>query len=215
MEPSDPSMSSAPENELNSAPSIDGRRSRPGTMHVAAVFAAVILPITLAPYFLARRRVSMLRKQVSTLENRLQSLNRDIQSMMNESSPVKDEHRRIRGLLHEIMSNAEEHRLQTQESAKSQNIMNQATQSELQRLLEEAQHFRAQGDALRALGPSLADIASFMHEIELFMPLDTVSGEKNRVEQLRLLAFRFQNLPRKSSSLSQAKPQSTTESTDV
>ncbi|THV05481.1 hypothetical protein K435DRAFT_961232 [Dendrothele bispora CBS 962.96] len=181
--------------EMNPDSSINGRRSRPPPTHVAAVLAAVILPITLTPYLLARRQVSMLRKQVATLEIRLQSLQRDIHSMVNDSGSVKDEHRRIRGLLHEMMTNAEELRLQTQEATASQRAVNETTQSELQRLLEEARLTRAQGDVLRVLGCSLADIASFMHEVELSMPVDMISGEKNRVEQLRLLAFRLENLP--------------------
>ncbi|KAJ3812918.1 hypothetical protein F5876DRAFT_63579 [Lentinula aff. lateritia] len=44
-------------------------------------------------------------------------------------------------------------------------------QSNLQFLLEEAKINRTQGNALRSIGLSLADIAAFMHEVELSIPL--------------------------------------------
>ncbi|KAF9076458.1 hypothetical protein BDP27DRAFT_1313368, partial [Rhodocollybia butyracea] len=72
-----------------------------------------------------------------------------------------------------------------------------ALQSKLQCLLEEAKVSRAQGESLRSLGLSLADIAAFMHEVELWMPpvVGTSARDRTRVEQLRKLALMLQNLP--------------------
>lgn len=54
---------------------------------------------------------------------------------------------------------------------------------------------RTQGAALRALGRSLADVAGFMHEVELEMGLKAQGGDKRGVERLRLLALRMEHLP--------------------
>jgi len=91
-------------------------------------------------------------------------------------------------------------RTYVKETLDRQMITHGAMQSELRYLLEEAKTSRAQGNALRSLGLSLADVAAFMHEVELGMP--QVEGAKppslrdrSRVEQLRLLALMLQNLP--------------------
>ncbi|KAE9406043.1 hypothetical protein BT96DRAFT_934530 [Gymnopus androsaceus JB14] len=76
---------------------------------------------------------------------------------------------------------------------------NKAARSDLQYLLEEARIARVHGDAIRSLGVPLAEIAAFMHEVELWLP--QVEGtkmsmsEKSRVEELRIIALRLQNLP--------------------
>ena len=50
--------------------------------------------------------------------------------------------------------------------------------------------------ALRALGTSLADIAAFMHEMELQMGIEPLSRDaQRRVDRLRISALRLQNLP--------------------
>ena len=55
---------------------------------------------------------------------------------------------------------------------------------------------RTQTAALRALGPSLADIAAFMHEMELRMGIEPLSRDaQRRVDRLRISALRLQNLP--------------------
>lgn len=53
---------------------------------------------------------------------------------------------------------------------------------------------RTQAAALRALGTSLADIAAFMHEIELEMGMN--QGKDHRgIDKLRRLALRMESLP--------------------
>lgn len=48
---------------------------------------------------------------------------------------------------------------------------------------------RSQASTLKALGTSLAEVAAFMHEMELAMGLQ---GKRGRIEQLRLLALKMQ-----------------------
>lgn len=51
---------------------------------------------------------------------------------------------------------------------------------------------------LRALGASLADVAAFMHELELELGMETDvrwSQDKRGIERLRLLAREIQRLP--------------------
>ncbi|KAF5369940.1 hypothetical protein D9758_001294 [Tetrapyrgos nigripes] len=188
------------------------RRSRPAITHFA-VLASVILPLTFVPYLLARRRVSALGQRVKHLETHLQSIHkdlsrltkletslqaiqRDLRFITNESNSAMEDQRRTMTSLHEVMMETDEIRLQAQETAASQKAIMDTTQSDLQRLLEEARHARAQGEAIRALGPSLADVAAFMYEVELLMPVTSKANEKDRVEELRSVAFRLQNLPR-------------------
>jgi hypothetical protein len=55
--------------------------------------------------------------------------------------------------------------------------------------------YRTQAATLRALGTSLADIAAFMHEIELEMGLLSLRADDRRgIERLRALALLMEKL---------------------
>lgn len=55
---------------------------------------------------------------------------------------------------------------------------------------------RAQAVTLRALGTSLADVAAFMHEVELEIGMLSQGTDRRGVDRLRLLAFRMAGFPR-------------------
>lgn len=54
---------------------------------------------------------------------------------------------------------------------------------------------RTQAATLRALGTSIADVAAFIHQVELEMGLQSHGKDQHGVERMRLLALRMQNLP--------------------
>ncbi|KIK65537.1 hypothetical protein GYMLUDRAFT_39008, partial [Collybiopsis luxurians FD-317 M1] len=200
-------------------PSPDRYEKFPISTHLVFLggLAAVILPVTLAPYLLTRRRLLSLQRKFNELESMSKALQKDSQTnsiaSTRANAALTVERRRVDAWMQETMQEVQETQrlLQTVQvkltelEARKDEVerRHHAAQSELQRLIEEANGFRTHGDALRALGPSLADVAAFMHEVELWMP--EVQGsratinEKSRVEQLRHLAFMLQNLPRQKS----------------
>ncbi|KAJ4472222.1 hypothetical protein J3R30DRAFT_1055019 [Lentinula aciculospora] len=188
----------------------------PASTHLTFIggLTAVILPITLVPYVFARRRLSALQRRFNELESLTRNLQRELHAAAvattRTSTTADIERRRMNALLKEVKQEAKEANsitssleLKLKENDERELLKDsdsRAMQSELQYLLEEAKITRTQGDAVRSLGLSLADIAAFMHEVELWMP--QVDGarrspsDKSRVEQLRLSALMLQNLPR-------------------
>ncbi|ESK97438.1 hypothetical protein Moror_17617 [Moniliophthora roreri MCA 2997] len=197
--PSSPHPDSLPrpgpsESSTEVTPVITVRQSYPAITHFA-VLGTFILPFTLLPYLLCKRQLSVLRRNINSLETSNVILRQDLNAAMLETGQAKEEVMRIRGLLHEMMEEIEELRTEGQQREASRKAQEDSTRSELQKLLAEARHTRLHGESLRALGVSLADIAAFMHEMELRMPLLGKRGDKSRVEQLRLSAYQMQNLP--------------------
>ncbi|KAJ3840770.1 hypothetical protein F5878DRAFT_496715, partial [Lentinula raphanica] len=171
---------------------------------------AVILPITLVPYLFARRRLVSLQRQLNELESTTKNLQRELQATsvaVTRAQMTADvERRKTRASAHELREEIIDGQreigtlmtkmrwIEERESQKDEE--RRAVKSELQYLLEDAKVTRIQGDAIRSMGLSLADIAAFMHEVELWMPqvegANLTSNDKSRVEQLRLAALMLQ-----------------------
>ncbi|KAJ3766374.1 hypothetical protein FB446DRAFT_776124 [Lentinula raphanica] len=188
----------------------------PASTHLTFLggLTAVILPITLVPYLFARRRLVSLQRQFNELESTTKSLQRELQATsvaVTRAQMTADvERRKMRASAHELREEIIDGQreigtlmtkmrwIEERESQKDEE--RRAVKSELQYLLEDAKVTRIQGDAIRSMGLSLADIAAFMHEVELWMPqvegANLTSNDKSRVEQLRLAALMLQNLPR-------------------
>ncbi|KAJ8086403.1 hypothetical protein PM082_005226 [Marasmius tenuissimus] len=170
------------------------RRSYPAIVHFA-VLSAVILPLALIPYMFTRRQLTLLRQAVRELETSNKMLRKDLTTSASEIGKTGDDIRRMRALLHELMEEAETLRMETRAKEASQKAIDGTTQSTLQNLVAEARNSRSHGESLRTLGTSLADIAAFIHEMELRMPLLGKRGDRSRVEQMRQVALKLQNLP--------------------
>ncbi|KAF9263599.1 hypothetical protein L218DRAFT_324504 [Marasmius fiardii PR-910] len=170
------------------------RRSYPAIVHFTVV-AAVILPLAFVPYIFTRRQLSALHGHIRHLEVGNGLLRKDLNSVSSELGRVRDDVRRMRGLLHEVMEETEGLRTDVRQGEATQKAVDDATRSELQRLLVAARVSRLHGESLRALGLSLAEIAAFMHENELRMPLIGKRGDGSRVDKVRSVALRLQNSP--------------------
>jgi len=156
-----------------------------------AVFSAVLLPLVLAPYLFTRRRTLILKRRVNELHHANHALRLEIDAAIAKLSAVKAEAQDIKAALHSAMVNADALRHQMA----GLKAGNEASRKDLDRLLTESLHSRAQTAALRALGSSLADVAAFMHEMELQMGIEPLSRDaQRRVDRLRIAALRLQNL---------------------
>ncbi|KAL0581960.1 hypothetical protein V5O48_000017 [Marasmius crinis-equi] len=182
--------STRPESAVPASP----RRSYPAIAHFA-VISAVILPLTLIPYIFTRRQLSLLRQTVRELETSSTLIRKDLHTSVSDLGKVRDDVRRMRALLHEVMEEAELLRADVQAGEVSQKAADEATQSNLQRLVDQARKHRSHGESLRSLGTSLADIAAFMHEMELRMSFFGSRDDSSRVEHMRQVALKLQNLP--------------------
>ncbi|KAF8639644.1 hypothetical protein AX17_000909 [Amanita inopinata Kibby_2008] len=157
-----------------------------------ALFTAVLLPVVLVPYLLTRRRTLALRQRVDELQSTTKALQHELDAALVKLSARKQEHQRMRALLDDVVENSDHVQHQVEGLAAESTVARQ----DLHRLLADAQPIRAQTAALRALGTSLADIAAFMHEIELEMGIQSLSRDsQRRVDRLRILALRLENLP--------------------
>ncbi|KAF9534909.1 hypothetical protein CPB83DRAFT_221332 [Crepidotus variabilis] len=144
-------------------------RQYPAIVH-AAVFTALIVPITLLPYLVAQRQISRLRRTVTALETQVVSLQSDLHLMHTKAHKVVMEQ--------DVARNASE----------------RSMKADILRLLDDSQHSRNHAATLKALGVSLGDVAAFMQEVELDFGMDSSPGKDRRgIEKLRLLAFHMQS----------------------
>ncbi|KAJ3743323.1 hypothetical protein DFH05DRAFT_1196619 [Lentinula detonsa] len=134
------------------------------------------LPLTLLPYLYARRR------RVGSLQNRVRELEGVVEGMYREM--------RIREMEMKMKMREKEREDECRE-----------IQSDIRYLLDQAKITRrhTQGMAVKSIGLSLADIASFIHQVELSMPTTatataTATDNKNRVDRLWVTALMLQNL---------------------
>ncbi|KAG7097168.1 hypothetical protein E1B28_004544 [Marasmius oreades] len=188
-EPREPESSTISVHESSSP-----RRSYPAIVHFT-VLAAVTLPLTLVPYIFTRRRLSTLRQSIKQLETNSTLLRKELSSTSSELGRVRDDVRRMRGLLHEVMEETEGLRTDVRQREATQKAADDATRSELREISNVARISQLHGGSLRMLGLSLAEIAAFMHENELRMPLLGKRADKSRVDQIRSVALKLQDLP--------------------
>ena len=205
----------SPELSEASTPS-NGRQSFRAITHLA-VLTAFILPVALLPYVLSRRRLSSLHRVVDRMETDIKMLQQNLSRASTEIATRKDENQRMRVLLHQLMQETGSLRTRTKQKDAAQQASDETVRSDLRMLLDERRHARlvlhvsgiismtcyrcissrrTQTAALRALGTSLADVAAFMHEVELEIGLLSQGTDQRGVDRLRLLAFRMASLPR-------------------
>lgn len=117
------------------------RRPMPAIKHLA-VLTAFILPITLLPYVLTRRQTSLLRREIEELSAVTRKVQHELDRALSETASRKDDHRRIRGLLHDMMQETDEFRVQTEQRERVRANTDEEVSSELRKLVEEAQRAR-------------------------------------------------------------------------
>jgi hypothetical protein len=117
------------------------RRPIPATTHFA-VLAAFILPITLLPYLVTRRQLLLLRRRVDELGVTTTTLQQDLTTSLSETAIRRDEHRRVRALLHEMKQEVDELWLQAEQRESGRVAADEVVRSDLRKLLDETRHTR-------------------------------------------------------------------------
>ncbi|KXN87915.1 hypothetical protein AN958_07925 [Leucoagaricus sp. SymC.cos] len=173
-------------------------QSAPNSYFRVAVVAGVLLPIATVPYLFARRRISGLQHRCEELEWKLSVMERQLSFSVSESSSIRAEQAKMRATMRDMMEETDGMQQDVMQRVAEQSQANQVMQSDLHKLLEETKQIRTRFSTLRAVGVSLADVAAFMHEMELQMGLQSGKNTDSRgIERLRLLALRMQDLVQK------------------
>jgi len=155
-----------------------------------ATFSAVLLPIVLLPYLLTSRRIRMLRQRIDELQSTTRTLQRELNAAQVKLLARQAESQNQQAALRSVVRKTDGMTQRITELT-AENV---AGRNDLSYLLAEAEHSRTQTAALRALGSSLADIAAFMHEMELQMGIELLSSDaQRRVDRLRSSALKLQN----------------------
>ncbi|KAG6841318.1 hypothetical protein C0991_012317 [Blastosporella zonata] len=164
-----------------------------GLSHLA-IITAFILPFTIVPYVLARRQISALRLQLAETHTSVKILEQEMNLSWQEMTSRKDDVQKLRGSLWKVLQEREQERTLSEKKDLESSGFQREVKTELQNLLKESQNARSHGATLRSLGTSLADVAAFMHEIELEMGMPyTRSKDKRDIDRLRSLAQQMQN----------------------
>lgn len=190
---------------------LDRRRTLPGRFPAIkhlAILTGILLPISLLPYVIARRQVSQLKRQVEALTVTSENVRSELRARL---ASEKVEQRRLRGFVRDVMNDLEELRSQTEQREHARSALEAMLQKDLRSaseslhavkyvkwavlsrernvLILDSDTSRDLQSLRRPLGPTLAEIAAFMHETELSVGLPP---QKDRVEGLRQVALGMQ-----------------------
>lgn len=132
--------------------SIDNQRSRRTLVHLT-VLTAVVLPIALVPYLVARRTTNTLHRRLDEYKVTIQTLQRDLKTTMLDNALRRDEQARVRGILAEMKQDTHSvitatkqdlQRLRAEGDNRGwvQITNNNALRSDLQKILDEMQYTR-------------------------------------------------------------------------
>jgi len=156
-----------------------------------ATFSAVLLPMVLLPYLLTTRRTRMLRQRINELQGTTRTLQRELNAAQAKLLARQEEGQNLQAALRSVVRKTDA----TKQRITELTAENVTGRNDLNHLLAEAEQSRTQTAALRALGSSIADIAAFMHEVELQTGIEPLSRDaRRRVDRLRSSALRLQNL---------------------
>ncbi|KAF9247015.1 hypothetical protein BU15DRAFT_26915, partial [Melanogaster broomeanus] len=156
------------------------------------IFLATFLtPFAVIPYVLSRRRISRLSNHLDQLVASNAVLRKTVSRSTYEASLWKEELSRVTSSLESSKKEIQLLRRDVSQTQIQHEAFQIATDTELQSLLAERKLDRF--DLLPQLGLSLADIAAFMHEVELHQRLpSSATTDGHGVEKLRMLALRLQ-----------------------
>ncbi|KAG6832904.1 hypothetical protein H0H92_004788 [Tricholoma furcatifolium] len=171
------------------APSNQDRRG-PGLRHLAVV-TAFLLPFTVFPYMLARRQILALRRQLAETRTSVKVLEQELNLSWQEMSSRKDDIHKLRGSVWKMQQDGEHGKMLSERKEQEELRFQEEVKTELQVLLKEARNSRSHGATIASLGTSLADVAAFMHEMELEMGMQS-SRNHGSIERLRYLALQMQ-----------------------
>jgi outer membrane murein-binding lipoprotein Lpp len=120
----------------------NGRRLPFRAITHLAVLTAFILPITLLPYLLSRRRLSSLQTQVDSMGASVRILQQELRRASSEITTYKEENRRMKALFRQMKQETDALRLRPNQREVERLASDEAIRSDLRVLLDERQHSR-------------------------------------------------------------------------
>ncbi|EIN10804.1 hypothetical protein PUNSTDRAFT_132874 [Punctularia strigosozonata HHB-11173 SS5] len=172
------------------------------------VLASVTATIALLPYRLHRRHFQELRSGI----DRIALLSDAVQHQLREQGELlgtairREEQLRLKSRLEEAMREVSKLRRQADELKLSSVARDRLIRDELEGLREESRHQREQLQVLRDLGTSLADVAAFMHEVDIRQGFWTQRPDNGEIERMRQIALRLQNISMNGKPDAESKP---------
>lgn len=179
------------------------------------IFASVLTPIALLPYLAVRSHLLSLHRKVGDLSAANAALRRDLKTTLLESSIRREEHDRLRALLEETRRDMEKVKAEGARREVAKATADERIRRDIQDLLVERQktrwviyrplpkgrpnvlafvRIRAGLSTLRDMSSSLADIAAFMHEVEVQQGFVSRKNDGRGIERIRQLAYKLQGL---------------------
>lgn len=159
----------------------------------AVVLGSILLPVAILPYLAVRRHLITLNRKISEVGITNAALQRDFKTALLEASIRREEHERLRSLLQETKERVKELEVGLKKMDEYRLQSEGGVLKELKQLKSESAQTRTQLATLHELGTSLADIAAFMHEIEIQQGLSSKKSEG--IERIRQLAVKFRIFP--------------------
>ncbi|KAI6035470.1 hypothetical protein F5J12DRAFT_760488 [Pisolithus orientalis] len=159
-----------------------------------AVLATFLTPFTIIPYVFINRRMTHLSRQLEQWAASTNVMQRNLQTLAREAA-LRKELDVVRNELLLLRQNSEYHRTRTE-------LSDVAIRADLLKHSSELRQTREHlYSVLPQLGLSLANIAEFMHEVQLSMGM-TSAADKHGIERLRDLALRLYKPPHSNTPLS-------------
>jgi hypothetical protein len=113
-------------------------RQYPAIVH-AAVVSAFILPITLLPYWTARRQISRLRQTITQLERKSSVLKTAVDLSADSHNVMRGELKRLQDLSRNAVDATATLRKEMMKQNAERRVMDEAVSTDLRRLLDDSQ----------------------------------------------------------------------------
>ncbi|KAG8218442.1 hypothetical protein J3R82DRAFT_4068 [Butyriboletus roseoflavus] len=189
---------------MKETPSRDNVLLRRPAITTVVLLTALLVPVVAVPYTFTRRRISRLSQQI----DHLVAANADLQNLVSNSARDialrRGEFARATSLIERSKGEISLLRRDISQTQVQLNSFQSATRAELQNLLDEGKLTRQalpasasqhRLDLFPRLGLSLADVAAFMHEVELHQGVSSSAIHNHGIERLRTLALKLQIPP--------------------
>jgi len=156
-----------------------------------AIFTGILAPVALFPYLAVRRHLISLHREVSGVSQTNAALQRDLKAALLESSIRREEHDRLATALSEIRRDLDGFRAGQGARELRRARDEERTRSQINELAAENERIRTHLATLRDLSPTLADIAAFMHEVELQQGFVSRKNDGRGIERIRQFAYKL------------------------
>ncbi|THH33689.1 hypothetical protein EUX98_g619 [Antrodiella citrinella] len=148
------------------------------------ILTSVLVPIALVPYLAVRRHLLRLHTQMARMNETNVMLQRDLKAALTEASVRREEQERVKVLVEGMRRDVEGMR----RGVERKGVEGEGVRRVVKDLWEEKQRTRLQ---LREVGKSLADVAAFMHEVEIQQGLANRPNDGRGIERIRQLAYKL------------------------